>query len=274
MGKGKARHASKSRDSKPHVKGTKNHRHGSSKAPYKHQRDRDWDEDDRKLKLQLESLGLRIYDIPGDGNCLFRSLMDQEERNIRGHLDARRRTVEYIQSHQREFECFIDEDEQSFKEYLGLMTQPGEFGDHLCLVAYARDSGHDLYVHQLDNPVWIIRAREGREAARQLHIVYYDWEHYDSLRLIADEDQDIYMSQSKLAVGRPKPKASDDTSAVAVDPAATLPRKPKGKGKGRQSRYEKQQQRQAKLKAKAAARNASAATADDEAAQQLQALAI
>ena len=131
------------------------------------------------------------------------------------------------------------------------MAQSGEFGDHLCLVAYARDSGRDLYVHQVGNPVWIIRAQEGREAARQLHIVYYEWEHYDSLRLIADAEQDIFMSQSKLAVGKPKPQGGDTDASVAVDHSATLPRKPKGKGKGRQSRFEKQQQRQAKLKARA-----------------------
>jgi hypothetical protein len=118
--------------------------------------------------------------------------------------------------------------------------------------------------------MWIIRAREDREAARQLHIVYYDWEHYDSLRLIADAEQDIFMSKSKLAVGRPKPKASDDVVGP-VDHNATLPRKPKGKGKGRQSRFEKQQQRQAKLKARAA----QGTTQDVEAAAEvLQALAI
>ena len=48
--------------------------------------------------------------------------MDQEERNIRAHLDARQRTVDFIRSHQREFECFLDEDEQSFEEYCTWMA--------------------------------------------------------------------------------------------------------------------------------------------------------
>lgn len=148
------------------------------------------------------------------------------------------------------------------------MSQPGEFGDHLCLVAYSRASGNDIYVHQLGNPVWIVRAVDGREAKRQLHIVYYEWEHYDSLRLIANDDQDIYMGQAKLAVGRPKPKAE----ASSIDPTATLPRKSKGKGKSKSARFEKQQQRQAKLKAKAMA--AQVGGQDDAVAESFQALAI
>eukprot|EP00730_Choanoeca_flexa_P008285 TRINITY_DN12472_c0_g3_i3.p3 TRINITY_DN12472_c0_g3~~TRINITY_DN12472_c0_g3_i3.p3 ORF type:complete len:298 (+),score=88.56 TRINITY_DN12472_c0_g3_i3:1906-2799(+) len=242
-------------------KGHGKHHKGNKK---KHNHYHDWDEDDRKLSQQLEHLGLRIHDVQGDGNCLFRSLMDQQERDHRSHLGARQSVIDYMRSHRPLFECFIDEDEQSFDDYLDTMAQSGEFGDHLCLVAYAQDSQHDIYVHQLGKPVWIIRARDGNVAKRQLHIVYHEWEHYDSVRLISNPDQDIFMGQDQLAVGRTKYKrnADNDTQDAsssrrpAADAASTMPRKGKGhkgKGRGKPSRYDKQLQRQARVKAKAKA---------------------
>ncbi len=45
------------------------------------------------------------------------------------------------------------------------------------LVAFARSQLVDIYVHQLDHPVWIIRAVEGRSMDQQVHIAYQSYEH-------------------------------------------------------------------------------------------------
>lgn len=43
-------------------------------------------------------------------NCLFRALGDQLEGHSRGHLRLRQETVQYMTSHRRDFEPFVEDD--------------------------------------------------------------------------------------------------------------------------------------------------------------------
>ncbi|XP_066190492.1 OTU domain-containing protein 3 isoform X2 [Sylvia atricapilla] len=48
------------------------------------------------LAGQLRALGLKLREVPGDGNCLFRALGDQLEGHSRNHLRHRQETVEFM----------------------------------------------------------------------------------------------------------------------------------------------------------------------------------
>ena len=45
------------------------------------------------------------------------------------------------------------------------------------LVAFARSQHVDIFVHQLDQPVWIIRAVEDQSMADQYHLAYTSYQH-------------------------------------------------------------------------------------------------
>ncbi|XP_056398040.1 OTU domain-containing protein 3 [Hyla sarda] len=129
---------------------------------------------------QLQVLGLRLREVPGDGNCLFRALGDQLEGHSRNHLTHRQETVDYMVKHREDFEPFV-EDDVPFDRHVENLAQPGTFAGNDAIVAFARNNQVNVVIHQLNNPLWQIRGSD-KGTARELHIAYRYGEHYDSVR--------------------------------------------------------------------------------------------
>ncbi|XP_028265804.1 OTU domain-containing protein 3 [Parambassis ranga] len=136
---------------------------------------------------QLQALGLKLREVPGDGNCLFRALGDQLEGHSRGHLRLRQETVQYMMSHRQDFEPFV-EDDVPFAQHLSNLSQPGTFAGNDAIVAFARSQQVKVVIHQLNTPLWEINGAE-KQACRELHIAYRYGDHYDSVRRIGDNSE-------------------------------------------------------------------------------------
>ncbi|XP_053546898.1 OTU domain-containing protein 3 [Bombina bombina] len=102
---------------------------------------------------QLQVLGLRLREVPGDGNCLFRALADQLEGHSRNHLKHRQETVDYMVKHREDFEPFV-EDDVPFDRHVTNLAQPGTFAGNDAIVAFARSNQVNVVIHQLNNPLW------------------------------------------------------------------------------------------------------------------------
>uniref|UniRef100_A0A3P9DTL9 OTU domain-containing protein 3 n=1 Tax=Maylandia zebra TaxID=106582 RepID=A0A3P9DTL9_9CICH len=125
---------------------------------------------------QLQALGLKLREVPGDGNCLFRALGDQLEE-----------TVDYMTSHRQDFEPFV-EDDVPFAQHLANLSQPGTFAGNDAIVAFARSQQVKVVIHQLNTPLWEINGSE-KQVCRELHIAYRYGDHYDSVRRIGDNSE-------------------------------------------------------------------------------------
>ncbi|XP_038154441.1 OTU domain-containing protein 3 [Cyprinodon tularosa] len=136
---------------------------------------------------QLQALGLKLREVPGDGNCLFRALGDQLEGHSRGHLQLRQETVQYMMSHRQDFEPFV-EDDVPFPQHLSNLAQPGTFAGNDAIVAFARSQQVKVVIHQLNAPLWEINGAE-KQVCRELHIAYRYGDHYDSVRRIGDNSE-------------------------------------------------------------------------------------
>lgn len=136
---------------------------------------------------QLQALGLKLREVPGDGNCLFRALGDQLEGHSRGHLRLRQETVQYMMSHRQDFEPFV-EDDVPFPQHLTNLAQPGTFAGNDAIVAFARSQQVKVVIHQLNAPLWEINGVE-KQACRELHIAYRYGDHYDSVRRTGDNSE-------------------------------------------------------------------------------------
>ncbi|KAJ8257726.1 hypothetical protein GJAV_G00189020 [Gymnothorax javanicus] len=136
---------------------------------------------------QLQALGLKLREVPGDGNCLFRALGDQLEGHSRGHLRLRQETVQYMQAHRQDFEPFV-EDDVPFAQHLANLSQPGTFAGNDAIVAFARSQQLRVVIHQLNAPLWEINGSE-KPVCRELHIAYRYGDHYDSVRPIGDNSE-------------------------------------------------------------------------------------
>lgn len=136
---------------------------------------------------QLQALGLKLREVPGDGNCLFRALGDQLEGHSRGHLRLRQETVQYMMSHRQDFEPFV-EDDVPFSQHLSNLSQPGTFAGNDAIVAFARSQQVKVVIHQLNTPLWEINGVE-KLSGRELHIAYRYGDHYDSVRRTGDNSE-------------------------------------------------------------------------------------
>ncbi|XP_077167793.1 OTU domain-containing protein 3 [Paroedura picta] len=139
------------------------------------------------LAGQLQALGLRLREVPGDGNCLFRALGDQLEGHSRNHLKHRQETVDYMIKQREDFEPFV-EDDIPFEKHVANLAQPGTFAGNDAIVAFARNNQVNVVIHQMNAPLWQIRGTD-KTNAQELHIAYRYGEHYDSVRKINDNSE-------------------------------------------------------------------------------------
>ncbi|XP_071305359.1 OTU domain-containing protein 3 isoform X1 [Agelaius tricolor] len=145
------------------------------------------------LAGQLRALGLKLREVPGDGNCLFRALGDQLEGHSRNHLRHRQETVQFMVRQRADFEPFV-EDDVPFDKHVANLAKPGTFAGNDAIVAFARNNQMNVVIHQLNTPLWQfvsfveIRGTD-RSGARELHIAYRHGEHYDSVRRLSDDSE-------------------------------------------------------------------------------------
>ncbi|XP_071623495.1 OTU domain-containing protein 3 isoform X2 [Heliangelus exortis] len=139
------------------------------------------------LVRQLRALGLKLREVPGDGNCLFRALGDQLEGHSRNHLRHRQETVDYMIKQREDFEPFV-EDDVPFEKHVANLSKPGTFAGNDAIVAFARNNQINVVIHQLNAPLWQIQGTD-KNKVRELHIAYRYGEHYDSVRRINDDSE-------------------------------------------------------------------------------------
>ncbi|XP_051915781.1 OTU domain-containing protein 3 isoform X1 [Hippocampus zosterae] len=195
-------------------------RRALAKARKNHPQDDDEGAEFLSFSTQLQAMGLKLREVPGDGNCLFRALGDQLEGHSRSHLELRQETVQYMMSHRQDFEPFV-EDDIPFTEHLSNLAQPGTFAGNDAIVAFARSQQVKVVIHQLNTPLWEINGTE-KQMCRELHIAYRYGDHYDSVRRIGDNSE----SHGRLRIQNLQPqqwKFGDGQRGRQEKPSPTSP---------------------------------------------------
>jgi len=82
--------------------------------------------DDKSFATQLAEMGLKVREVIGDGNCLFRALADQLDGDDHAHSRHRQDVVRYITEHRDDFEPFI-EDDVPFTQHVQNLAQVQPF---------------------------------------------------------------------------------------------------------------------------------------------------
>jgi hypothetical protein len=138
-------------------------------------------EDDNSMELtrQLHELGLKMLDIDGDGNCMFRAISDQLFGVVDNHLEIRKKICEHILKNVDLYQVFVEE---SFSGYCDRMGKPGVYGGNLELVAASRVFKVGIAIHQAAQEIWFISDNPNHD--RVIHLAYHSWEHYSSIRSI------------------------------------------------------------------------------------------
>ncbi|XP_078447381.1 OVARIAN TUMOR DOMAIN-containing deubiquitinating enzyme 7-like [Wolffia australiana] len=121
-----------------------------------------------KFRSQLDSLGLKIIEVTADGNCFFRALADQLNGDENAHQTYRGVVVEYIKTHQEDFEPFI-EDEVPFEKYCKSMREDGTWAGNMELQVASLVTRSNICIHHSSSPRWYIRNFHA-QGSRMVHI--------------------------------------------------------------------------------------------------------
>jgi len=143
----------------------------------------EWKRDFDKFCDQLRPFGLRIKDVQGDGNCLFRSVADQLEGDQNKHDKYRSKCLEFMETNPDDFKPFVFDEE--YPDYLKRMRKDGEWGGNLELAGISQAFDVHITIHQLAQPRWEVRNPKNA-FSRMIHLSYHDGQHYCSVRNLRD----------------------------------------------------------------------------------------
>ena len=191
------------------------------------------------MRAQLRDIGLRVEPMAADGNCFFRALSDQRWGDDSHHAALRRDVVEYMKKNREAFEPFIEDDEK-WDTYVARMSEDGAWAGNVELQAASVVCFANLCVHQAGQPRWEITNYPN--ADRFFHVAYQDGDHYNSVRLAAE---DFYPDTrgagsspggpiSLAGLSDPAPRLAERPRWAASPPAARWPRRwPERAARGR-----------------------------------------
>jgi len=153
--------------------------------------DAEWKKDFEKFEVQLAKLALKIKDVAGDGNCLFRAVADQIDNAQQRYDEYRQKTVNFVEKNKAMFEPFVDdEDGMTFQQYCKNMRNNGEWAGHIELQAASLAFGVNIIIHQLNAPRWEVINHTGK-GVKTIQLSYHDGEHYCSVHAMNEMEKKI-----------------------------------------------------------------------------------
>ncbi|EUD68054.1 hypothetical protein C922_01666 [Plasmodium inui San Antonio 1] len=136
------------------------------------------------LERRLMAVDCELIKIPGDGNCLFRSISCNLFNEQKYHMYVRRRCVEHMLNCKEEFSIYFEEG--SFYDYTEKMSQNGYWGDELCIKATADAFDCVVYIITSTADNWHLKYeskhRTEGEYKKCVFLAYTSPVHYDSFR--------------------------------------------------------------------------------------------
>jgi hypothetical protein len=180
--------------------------------------------DQRYFETRLQSMGLIIKHVDGDGNCMFRSLADQLCGDQERHAEYRDRVCAYLEANEEYFALFTEDDEP-VEEYILRMREDGEWGGHQELYAASRCFATDILVYQSDpSAPQLLLETENRAKYMLIRLSYHGSCHYNSVMSVDGEveTRPVDDHEAEAAVRRAVPWASVDRIRLALRAARGL----------------------------------------------------
>jgi hypothetical protein len=145
---------------------------------------------ERVFLQTLQSQGMHVIEIEGDGNCLFRALSHQVYLNEEHHEKLRYYCVEHLKKHRKRYEKFMCD--VKFEEYIEEMSKNGTWGDDIEIRAMEEilDRHIHIYSSSSTNPKdYLIPVNENPDEVTlmtgvlPITLSYHGQSHYNSIYL-------------------------------------------------------------------------------------------
>lgn len=210
----------------------------------------------------LKDKGLRLEDIDGDGNCLFRAVSDQLFGHQHRHGDLRKICVDFMADEKDRLQYFLDEDDMKFDDYVQWIAKDGNWAGYFeiyCLCQLLKinfrlilKDGSLIPMHHFD-------------MARSLVLAFHEDEangipeHYSSVRLVDDSRTHGLTPQINLALLEALKSSKNDDLKIVI-PESSDEEEPKLSKR----KEKKESKKSSKKDAKKDKKNSKGKPAEDE----------
>lgn len=129
------------------------------------------------FREQLSRKGFRLQICAADGNCFFRAVGQQIEID---YETLRVDTCDYIAANAEIFRPFVEDEDETFEEYVKTMRDDGEWAGQPEMMAVSWGQGVSIWVHQAHpEPTYLIDA--GNPNAKVIHVSYHEGIHFNAV---------------------------------------------------------------------------------------------
>lgn len=143
-----------------------------------------------KIKALLASRGLKVKDIPSDGDCLFAGVLHQVLDGLKVS-DLRQKVGEILRRQKDDFQPFLSLDDTGYEDYCHKMATTPKWGGQVEVTALSRVLKRPLEVIQAEGPVVQVGMEEypnEKAVVLTYHRHYYGLgEHYNSVQPLSDD---------------------------------------------------------------------------------------
>ena len=141
----------------------------------------------KEYEIQFNQLsspqGLRVVNVPGDGNCFFHALKKQLPNIGITHEEIRALAVNYMANNPNEFEGFTVE---TLDDYIAGMSQGGTWANNPIMQALVNALGIGIDIHRANGVITTLVPTNG--AAQATATIAYTGIHYLSVEPIQPQD--------------------------------------------------------------------------------------
>ena len=124
--------------------------------------------------------GMKIVDVGGDGNCLFRSIAHQAYGDEEQHRVVRVKCMQYILTEKEYFKSFIEGGKVD--EYVETKKQDGKWGDNIEIQAMSEIYDRSVEIYAYDSkPMNIFHEKQNKESRTPFRLAYHGKSHYNSI---------------------------------------------------------------------------------------------
>ena len=141
-----------------------------------------------KFKISITKKGLKIEEVSGDGNCLFRSVGDQIFGEESKHEFLREQVCDHLEVNKEEYKWFIEED-KNIDDYISTMRTAGEWGGQLEMSILAKLHMFNVIIYQIEQEDMVQEFHSwDTPDLKTIHLTYHRGRHYNSVRRDSEDD--------------------------------------------------------------------------------------
>lgn len=146
-----------------------------------------------EFERKLETKGLKVKVVAGDGNCLFRSVSDQIYGSENFHALVRESCMNYISLEKEFFSQYIIGGLEAFEDYVVHKRQNAVWGDDLEIEALSEIYELPIAIYAYDDKPMRTFHETSNEGTRTrpVQLSYHGRSHFNSVSLILNIDYPV-----------------------------------------------------------------------------------